>query len=310
MRKYFSSFFLALLLHLGIISLFMLNISEDTPTPAKQKKMPEIIQASIMDENLVIAKAQQLKQQQESTKHQQQQQKDAVAKQIKQEKKRLQQAKNNRLKEEKLAKEQAKQLKKTAQEEQQKLLVIKQKLALENKKRLAEEKKRVLEKKRKVEAEQVAEEKRKNEAAKKELARKKAAKQKKIAAEKKRRENEENLRIAAIKQAADNKIHAENVKIAKQATANAVDLITLKVIQNWNRPNSVTGKLTCTIRVNLIPGGDVMNVKVIKSSGDPLFDASVERAVYKATPLPVPKDTLLFNKKFRNLTFVFAPKMK
>ena len=76
--------------------------------------------------------------------------------------------------------------------------------------------------------------------------------------------------------------------------------------QNWNQPNVASGKLSCIVKVSLIPSGDVMSVSVVKSSGDSLFDDSVERAVHKASPLPVPKDRNLF-KQFRNFTFVFAP---
>jgi len=64
--------------------------------------------------------------------------------------------------------------------------------------------------------------------------------------------------------------------------------------------------LSCKVKVNLIPSGDVMSVSVVKSSGNALFDNSVERAVRKASPLPVPKDPSVF-KQFRSFTFVFAP---
>jgi len=38
----------------------------------------------------------------------------------------------------------------------------------------------------------------------------------------------------------ENRIQAENVKIAKQAAVNAVALIKRKVTQNWNRPGAVS----------------------------------------------------------------------
>ena len=313
MRKYFLSFIVALALHLGIIGLFAINISTDKLVVNKPKKVPEIIEATILDETVVEAKAKELHQQEVNTKRAQQQQKDDVARQLKLEKKRLQEAKNRRLQEEKQARKQAENRKKLAVEEQKKLLAIQQKVALEKKKqqkqekqRLAEQKKQALEKKRKAEVERVAEEKRKVEVAKKEAARVEAEKQEKIAAEKKQRENEEKLKIATAKQAEENRIRSENAKIAKQAAVSAVALIKRKVTQNWNQPSAVPDKLSCKIKVSLIPSGDVMSVSVVKSSGDPLFDDSVERAVYKASPLPVPKDPNVF-KQFRNFTFVFAP---
>jgi colicin import membrane protein len=61
------------------------------------------------------------------------------------------------------------------------------------------------------------------------------------------------------------------------------------------------------VQVRLIPGGDVVpgGVSIIKSSGNAAFDRSVEAAVYKATPLPVPSGPLF--ESFRNLRLNFNP---
>jgi len=190
------------------------------------------------------------------------------------------------------------QQKKKAQQVAAKLKAIQQKTALAKKKQLEIEKKQALEKKQKQEAERLAVAKRKAEAVKKEAERQAAEKQAKIMAEKKR--------VAAQKKAVADKLRAEKARIARKATANAKALIHRKVTQNWNQPNSVAKKLACTIKVELIPSGDVMTVHVIKSSGNALFDNSAERAVYKASPLPVPKDPDVF-KQFRRFTFVFSP---
>ena len=60
------------------------------------------------------------------------------------------------------------------------------------------------------------------------------------------------------------------------------------------------------MKVRLIPGGDVVSVSVVRSSGDPVFDRSVETAVLKASPLPLPEDPALF-KHFREINFNFDP---
>jgi colicin import membrane protein len=52
-----------------------------------------------------------------------------------------------------------------------------------------------------------------------------------------------------------------------------------------------------------------MHVEVTKSSGDASFDRSVETAVQKAVPLPLPADPALFE-RFREITFVFDPDQK
>ena len=58
------------------------------------------------------------------------------------------------------------------------------------------------------------------------------------------------------------------------------------------------------MRVSQSPGGEVVKVQIIESSGNRAFDNSVENAVLKSSPLPLPKDTGLFR---RDLQFVFDP---
>jgi colicin import membrane protein len=62
-----------------------------------------------------------------------------------------------------------------------------------------------------------------------------------------------------------------------------------------------------TLRISVLPGGEVTNVVTVKSSGDPAFDASAEDAVRKANPLPVPDDVTAFNQYFRVITLKFNP---
>jgi colicin import membrane protein len=63
-----------------------------------------------------------------------------------------------------------------------------------------------------------------------------------------------------------------------------------RVKRYWSKPINARSGMTVTLEVKLIPGGDVKSVKVIKSSGDPVFDRSAENAVYKAAPMPMPSD--------------------
>lgn len=301
MRKYFLPFLQSLALHLSIIALFFLNASIETPDPsAKQKKAPEIIKATILDESVVIAKANELKQQQENKKQLQKQQRDDYARKLEQEKHHLQQLKDQRLQVEKEAKKLAEQRQAEVKNEQKKLQDIKKKLVLEQKKQ------QETVRKRKAEAKRIAEKKRQAEAVKQEAARKEAAKQQKIAAEKRQKEQEEKLRVAAAREAEQSRQRAKNTRIAKKASADARALIKRKVTQNWNRPVSVSGKLRCKIRIGLILSGDVMSVVVVESSGNQLFDESAERAVRKASPLPVPKDPNVFQ-GFRSFNLEFAP---
>jgi colicin import membrane protein len=79
--------------------------------------------------------------------------------------------------------------------------------------------------------------------------------------------------------------------------------IIAKVQRNWLRPPGSDG-LTCVVRVRLGATGSVLLATVSRSSGNGAFDRSVEAAVYKADPLPMPKSSSLVE-KFRSLEFVF-----
>jgi colicin import membrane protein len=160
------------------------------------------------------------------------------------------------------------------------------------------------EQKRKAEAEKKAkaeaEQKRKAEAEKKAKAeaeqKRKAEAKAKAAEEQRRREAELQAQLAAEQEEAR----------ARSALSEYIPYIQDKVTRNWLRPPGSAAGLSCLIRVRLIPGGDVVSATVVRSSGDPLFDRSVETAVLKASPLPLPTDASLF-KHFREINFNFDP---
>jgi len=79
-----------------------------------------------------------------------------------------------------------------------------------------------------------------------------------------------------------------------------------RIQRSWLRPPGSAAGLSCVVQVSLIPGGDVARVEIVRSSGDPIFDRSVETAVWKASPLPLPPDAALF-KHFRDLRLIFKP---
>ncbi|MFW6191480.1 MAG: cell envelope integrity protein TolA, partial [Thiohalospira sp.] len=61
-------------------------------------------------------------------------------------------------------------------------------------------------------------------------------------------------------------------------------------------------------RVRLNREGRVLSVEVLESSGNPSFDSSLERAVLRASPLPVPDDDELFESSFREFNMKFSPR--
>lgn len=121
---------------------------------------------------------------------------------------------------------------------------------------------------------------------------------------------EEQARQAAAQAAAKAATDAKAKAVAQARALSQADrykaLIKQKVERNWVRPPSAAKGLQCVVRVRLLAGGDVVAAKVIQSSGNAVFDRSVESAVFKAAPLPVPSDPQVFD-YFRELDFVFNP---
>lgn len=170
---------------------------------------------------------------------------------------------------------------------------------------------------RKAEAERKAEEKRwlvqkqKEEAEKKRQAEAKRKQEEEQAERRKKEEAERRLAAEeSLKQqiAAEERASAEAARAARAASAadKYKALIRQKVSRNWNRPAGTKTGLKCTVRVRLVPGGEVLQATVVRSSGDAVFDRSVENAVYKAAPLPLPPDADLFD-YFREIEFLFSP---
>ena len=82
------------------------------------------------------------------------------------------------------------------------------------------------------------------------------------------------------------------VKAARAAARGVVDrykaLIEARVSAAWVSVPGAKG-LRCDVAVRVIAGGQVVSVRVLRSSGNAVFDRSVVAAIYNAAPLPVPK---------------------
>ena len=213
-------------------------------------------------------------------------------------------------------------------EQEKKRLVEEKRKAEAEKKRRAEAgfKKAEAERKRKAELKKKAEaeEKRKAEAEKKrkaEEARQKAEAEKKRKAEEarqkaeaeKKRKAEEARQKAEAEREMRERLAAEQERLRAQrdsAMQRMIDeyglYIKEKVQRSWIRPSAGSSSLSCVVNVRLIPGGEVVDVTIVQSSGNAAFDRSVEAAVFKASPLPVPQDPEVME-KFRSITFEFNP---
>ena len=294
-QKFGFYFLIALSLHLGILGLFGLNV-ESEPELIQHKPIPEIIRASILDDEKILQEAHRLKSNEENKRVLQKKQQTTLENKRKKEQKLLLEAKKKRHKEEKKLKALEKKRKNQAVKEKKRLEKVKKQKVLEAA-RLA-----------KIKTQQVAEKKRKDELRKKEDEKRELARQ----AEQKKQQIllETQKRLAADKAAKlkrqANEKRAEQGR-DKKSTVTSTAAIMQKVTNRWIRPLSSVKGLTCKVRVKLLPSGDVMDVQVIKSSGDAIFDRSAENAVRKASPLPVPTKRALFSQHFRTFTFNFKP---
>ena len=108
---------------------------------------------------------------------------------------------------------------------------------------------------------------------------------------------EEKVRAAAA-------AHAEQSARAQSELARYEGLIRQKVDRNWVRPAGLSPNLEVLVRLRLAPTGEVIQVTIVRPSGNVGFDRSVENAVYKASPLPLPEDKGLFE-HFRELELRF-----
>jgi colicin import membrane protein len=111
---------------------------------------------------------------------------------------------------------------------------------------------------------------------------------------------ERQLRDLLARQQADaaRKASAARESALGQYTA----LIRAKVRGNWILPQDLQGNPEAVFLVIQLPTGEVLNVKLLKSSGNPAYDTAVERAILKSSPLPLPSDRSLFDRELK-LTF-------
>jgi colicin import membrane protein len=99
--------------------------------------------------------------------------------------------------------------------------------------------------------------------------------------------------------------------VAAQATAarkNELDKYTKgisdKIKKFIVRPPNLQGNEESEFDIVVLPDGNVLSVKLKKSSGNAAYDNAVERAISRAQPLPMPPDPALL-KDFRELNLKF-----
>lgn len=183
----------------------------------------------------------------------------------------------------------------------------------EAKKRAADERKSAeAEKARKLEAEKQRKVEDDRQRKAEELKRKAAEEQQRKEAEARRREEDDERALQKQLAAEDERLRAEQQR--QQQAQQEIDkyrLLIQQAIENrWIQPADWKRGTSCVVEVRLVPGaggGQVLDARVVRSCGSPLMNKSVETAVWGASPLPVPRDSSMWN-EFRVLNITFRPK--
>ena len=160
--------------------------------------------------------------------------------------------------------------------------------------------------------------------------RKKKEAEDKQKAEAKKREEDNRKRLAVLKEQQAKEAEAKRIakekedllrkleadaraKQAAQASAQQIAIddykrrISDKVRRFIVMPPNVQGNPEAEFDVVQIPGGEVLSVRLKRSSGNSAYDAAVERAIHKAQPLPPPPAGIAFG-EVREMTLKARPK--
>ncbi|MBB3224144.1 cell envelope integrity protein TolA [Pseudoduganella umbonata] len=171
----------------------------------------------------------------------------------------------------------------------------KRKQKLEEDRKLAEQKKKEDDKKKREEEERLAEQKEAAEKKKKEDDAKKKQLAEKKAAEKKEADRLAKIRAEEMRRitgAAGGSSGTAEKSTAPRMDSGYVAAITAKIKGNISYAGSqdVPGNPRAVFKISQLPTGEIISVRKIKSSGIPAYDAAVENAISKSSPLPKKKD--------------------
>jgi len=279
-----SSSVLSLILHL-VVGVLLLFSFEFTPQPKTQIRQDvNVVQAVVIDKKQVDLELERIRKIEEE-KH-------------KKEKQRLDELEKKANNLEKRRKEEEKKLaeaKKKKEQEQKKLKEEQVRLKKLEKEKAELKKKRELEEKKIKEAEAKAEK----------LKAEDKARQQKIAEEKKVAER--NRREKELADAMNAEETAEQASKDQELINRISNNIKRSIESNFNKVG-LPDNLECELRVRLVPGGDVIDVTIAKSSGHDIFDRRAVNATQKASPLPVPDDVETFERlDLREIKLYFKP---
>jgi colicin import membrane protein len=88
----------------------------------------------------------------------------------------------------------------------------------------------------------------------------------------------------------------------------------MAIIQNliqrhWIIPPSARNGMTAIVELRMVPTGEIVDYRLVQSSGDAAFDRSALAAVERVDSFPELRDmpTAIFERNFRTFSLVFRP---
>jgi colicin import membrane protein len=157
-----------------------------------------------------------------------------------------------------------------------------------------------LEKKKKEELKLRDEQKKQDEAKRKEVEREQALKEQRD----KLRKEAQLLQTQQEAAQEQSRLNAQRAAARNNAVNEYMARISAKIKSNIAFSGDIAGNPEAVFDVVQLPSGDVISAKLRKSSGYAAYDAAVERAIQKSSPLPKPNDPKLFD---RALVLRFRP---
>jgi len=102
---------------------------------------------------------------------------------------------------------------------------------------------------------------------------------------------------------------ADAARTEFELVQSATAIIQQAVQQVWNRPPSARNGMRAILQIQMLPTGELLDVRITQTSGDAAFDRASENAVYSAAPFTELRDLPIniFNANFRTLSLIFQP---
>lgn len=117
-------------------------------------------------------------------------------------------------------------------------------------------------------------------------------------------ERESRMRAQAEQEARVRAEQAASGAARNNAQLHWIDQIRSRIRPNINLPPDIPGNPEAVFDIVQLPTGEIIDVKLRKSSGVRAYDDAVQRAILKSSPLPKPVPTDLFQ---RSLELRFRP---